>query len=408
MIDSALEQRRHEAERIREQYGVIVPSFVYKHPAIDPQEAAQLAIDLNIVGFDPSRGKDRYQFYAEKKGLYICRMFGVDINGAYNLSANKLTLRTPAQLIDLFPSGKNIDQVSAAEQQRREDYQAELLQLETDLLRKRGVKIPGYESLLEYCASIPESTGYLAEELSRNWGIPPYIPTPHQVLWDLQEHYSQFVQNALQVFDPLADWELYLKGEKVLASWEGWNLQNLGDEGYDYFSMTSRWGRGTRIRASRVSYSDALLTHTTNLHAANEIIELGFLQRYRVNFSAGRIVGNQDTDKIIFIFPREAIENNYLLFPYSEESIEKEIRSFEPISMDFCLAAVPASPDLFPDVQGKSTGRIVFGDRTLKRWGAHYLRTGKLWTDTEKEKIRTITKNIPISRTRYFDNFYWI
>lgn len=408
MIDSALEQRRHEAERIREQYGVIVPSFVYRHPAIDPQEAAKLAINLNIVGFDPSRGKDRYQFNAEQRGLYLCRMFGVDIKGAYDLPSERLSLRQPTQFGDLFPSGKSVEETSAIERQRRETFHAELLQLEMDLLRRRGVTIPSYSNLLEYCADVPKRTGYIKKVKSRNWGIPPYIPTPKQVLWDLQEHYSQFVQNAMQVFNPLLDWELYLRGEKELTGWDGWNLQNLGDEGYDYFSMISRWGGGTRIKASRVDYSDVLITHATNLQAANEIIEAGFIQRYRVNFSAGRVVGNQSPDTIVFIFPRAIVDNNYLLYPYSEESIERELRAHEPVSIDFCLAAIPASPELFSDIQGQSTGRIVFGERTLKRWGAHYLKTGKLWIDSEENQVRTIAQGIPASRTKFFDNFYWI
>lgn len=248
MSFSSLEQRREQAERIKEQYEVIVPSFVYKHPPIDPKEAAQLAIALNLVSYDPNRGKDRYQLSAEQRGLHLCRMFGVDIKGAYDLPGERLSLRQPMQFGDLFPSGKSVEETSAIERQRREIYHAELLQLEIDILRRRGVTIPSYSNL---------------------------------------------------------------------------------------------------------------------------------------------------------------VDNNYLLYPYSEESIEKKLRAHEPVSIDFCLAVVPASPTLFPDIQGQSTSRIVFGERTLMRWGKHYQKTGKLWTDNEKERIKAIAENIPVSRKRVFDGFYW-
>lgn len=192
--------------------GIRVPYFVKDHPPINPAEAAKMMFDLHIydaflLGFqDPQRR----QFLAELEGLKFCRRNGVRPNEAYKLSEEKLIPKSASDILDRFFNGStlNLEEVKRREKERIDKRNKAILQLETDLLRRRGIKVPSFRSLLEYCAWVPEVTGY--NERIRGWAKDKPsrlkdLPEPADVYWDLLQHYYQIVEGADKSFDPLKD-----------------------------------------------------------------------------------------------------------------------------------------------------------------------------------------------------------
>lgn len=375
-----------EVERIEKETGVRVPLFVSRWPAIDREKTAKLAIDFDLVDKEWQE-----QRISERAGLLFCRDHGVDIDEAFKNAAS--WERTRPSALELFERFLNPcwekNQLAASEAKRREKRDLDILHLETDLLRKRGVEIPEFSSLIEYCGWIPEATGI--NQKYRKWGW-TNLHVADEVYWDLMEHYAQIIKGAKGAFAPLTDFEQYLKKEKDITPWDQWNLQNMGEEDITYYSMSVRRGGGARTRSGKIDSPERLVTHSTPLNSARSIVESSYFDP-RVCLSVGRVVSGKTFPEVTFIFDRQDLAKVYSIRKYGESSHENEVRCEEPIHVGFAISCVPLTRQLFPDYHGSSQGTIALGDETMQRWEKHYLTTGKLWDEKEIERIRAIARD---------------
>lgn len=379
-INSTEALNNSQTERIERETGVRVPSFISQWPAVEKKTAAELARSFNLVD---EQWQD--QRTLEKAGLLFCRDHNVGVDEAYKNAAS--WERTRPNVLNLFDRFLNPNwdrnQLAVSEAKRREKRDLDILRLETDLLKKRGIIIPNFSKLIEYCAWIPEITG--TNQRRKEWG--GKSETADVVYWDLMDHYSQIIKGSRHAFDPLTDFELYLKGKKDICHWDEWDLQNMGKEDITYYSMSMAWGGGARTISGEIDTSERLLTHSTSLNCARSIIESSYLYP-RVCLSVGRVVSVRENPEVTFIFDLKDLGKVYSVREYGESSHEKEVRCEEPVHIGFAIGCVPMSEELFPDTYGHYQGTTARGDKVIQRWEKHFLKTGKLWEEEEVARIR--------------------
>lgn len=383
-----------KVERIERETGIRVPLFISRWPAIDRERAASLAYEFDLI--DKEWLKQRYKRLDDKRaretaaiaGLLFCRNHRSNVDKAFEKAKEwEKTRPSSLELFERFlnPSW-NKNQIAIEETRRRERRDLDILHLETDLLRKRGIEVPEFSTLLEYCGWVPESTG--SNQKHRKWGWSD-LHTAEEVYWDLMGHYAQIIKGARKAFDPLGDLELYLKGEKDITRWEEWDLQNMGEEDISYYSMSVRWGGGARTRSSEINFPERLVTHSTSLNAARSIVEGSYLDP-RVCLSAGRVVSVRSAPEVTFIFDRQELGKVYSVRRYGEARHEKEVRIREQVHVGFAIGCVPTAPSFFSDYHGSGQGTTALGVESMQRWEKNFLKTGKLWSENEVEKIREI------------------
>lgn len=376
------------------------PGFISRWPVIDQNGAADLAYQFNLVEswilkrYGGNIHSEGARSVAAKAGLRYCREHDVDLKTAFakaeGWEKNKVSTM---ELFDSFLERpkENYSELAIKEGYRREKRDRDILQLEKDLLRKQGTPVPEFESLLEYCDWIAEGENANSKKRRWNWDISE-LDTSKDIYWDLMDHYSQLIENCRNSFDPSGDWYKYIKGELDITSFKVWHLQNLGDEDISYYSMTKRWGGGARTRPNRIKYFGSLLTHSTSMDAARDIVTRRSL-RPRVNYSVDLIV-SPGRNAVAFIFDREMLQKTYSLEPYTEPGggHEREIRSYEENSINFAIGFLPVTEEIFFSKGRYSEGTTAMGRETMKLWSERYRRTGNLWSDEEIKTIKEIIK----------------
>ncbi len=386
-----------EVRRIERETKVRVPSFVSRWPAIDREKAADLALANDLVdkqwlvyrhgGLD----NEHVRWFAARAGVLFCRNHDVNVEGALrNVTSWERARPSSLELFERFLHPRwNKIQLTASEVRRRKERDMDILHLEIDLLRLRGFEIPELPNLVDYCQWLLDSTGI--NEKYKRWGW-THRQDPQMVYWDLMGHYSQIIKGARSAFNPLTDFELYLKGRKDIQGWEDWNLQNMGKDDITYYSMSVAWGGGARTKSSEIKYPERLVTHTTSLNAARSFAESSYLDP-RVCLSTGRVVSVRSYPEVTFIFDRVDLAKVYSIRQYGETEHEKEVRCQELVNIGFAIGCVPMSRTLFPDYHGGSQGTQSFGDATIQKWEERYLKTGLLLDAGEIEMIRLIASN---------------
>lgn len=207
-MEANLEYRKQQAERIYRETGFPVPEFVYSLVPVNRAEAAKLAFDLGLVTYNPEQG-DRSIYIAEFEGLALCRRFNISVEQARSLNGKVYRSKNAAELFEALPTAVSAEDASTSEQVRRQNIQNQLLSVETAILKRRKVPVPDITTLADYLGWVSEFV-----VLSR-------MHTVTEILWDFQEHYNQALFNsASRSFDPLADWEKYIKGEVDLKDWK--------------------------------------------------------------------------------------------------------------------------------------------------------------------------------------------
>lgn len=247
---------------------------------------------------------------------------------------------------------------------------------------------------MDYCTWIPESGGH--NPRIREWGWhESWLQTADDVYWDLMAHYSEISEKARKAFDPLSDWELYLKGEKSSETGPGnWSLNNMGEKGdLSWYAIMLKYDGRTLHRPSRTHMKGRLLTHTTGLYAANQIMKRGYL-RPRICYSATRVISVREPVQVTFIFDREIMQRTYSIKSYQEASHEQEMRSHEINSIQMAIACVPTVTQIFKGIQGRGQGTVAIGEETIAQWSDRYEREQRLWTPEEEKAIRSIATTI--------------
>lgn len=372
--------------------------FVSSLPAIDSTEARIVAQEFNLISSKAVfNNTDRLNAAYAKLGLKYCRMYGV---GPEELAVILEDRKEQLSALDLFEKfndkSPDVNEIMDKEKSHRESRDKDILDIELLLLSKRGIETPKFSSLLEYCSWIPESTGY--NERIKRWAkdspsLLSKINNSRDVYWDLQNHYFQIINGARKSFNPSQDWRQYLDGNFDIN--RAWNLQNMGKEDISYYSISMQYGGGAVALPSRNNYDDPLITHSTSLDLAQDIIRGGYLTP-RVCYSSGQVVSiGSPSPEVVFIFPRSVLEKTYVIAPFTEPGAEHEfeIRSNEENNINLAIACVPLSKEIFPDSHGSGAGTDAIGRGTISRWGSNYLKTGKLWDIEEEAAIKKIAKN---------------
>lgn len=369
-----------------------VPKFVKAVPIIDRDFAIYVGRErgqekLKRVRLDRYDQARQEQFLAEV-GLEYIR----EHNISSEADLEQMVSGSEPKLMDLFnlfrpENMSQRQQLALDENHRRKQRDQDILQTEKVLLSRRGIKVPNFVSLLDYCAWIPEATG--VNPKVRQWGWDErHLHNGYDVYWDLMDHYDQIMRKVGKSLNPQQDWMDYLDGKLDLIDSDSWDLHNMGDEDVSYFSMSVRWGGGARTRPDRLDYPSRLLTHTTSWSSLKRIYKENYLNP-RVCYSADRVIQvNVRNNPITLIFDRQELEAAYVLRPYTEPggSHEHEIRSNETNHIGFCIGMVPTTTRLFPDIQGAEAGTVARGEAVITRWSQQYEATGNLWT-TEQEAL---------------------
>lgn len=397
MSDGAAEYGIEEkVARIEHETGMKVPGFIAELPAINPAAAADLSRREGLIpAWRLERLGDNYKWIEDahaKAGLRLCRRLKISPLIQPDQLAELLRRPSALELFDRFkaPDIDRMRELARSETRRRELRDNDILAMEIGFLRRRGIEVPHFDTLLQYCEWLPEHMGI--NEQIRGWGSE--IQTARDIYWDLQKHYHQTILQARQSFDPLSDWEQYLKGELDITKYDQWYLQNMGKDDISYYSMSEHWGGGARTRPGTRAYTSALLTHSTSLGQAQDIVAEGYLEP-RVCYSSGQLTvphGNQ----VVFIFPKDILTSTYSVEPYTEPGggHEAEMRSNELNSINFAIACVPIVPELFPDQHGSGEGSIAMGQSTIARWEAEFRRSGTLWSSEEEAHIRELASRM--------------
>lgn len=382
--------------------GVHTPRFISDLPAIDPDGALELALTLlpmQIAGM-PRRNREdpeSLRYWGARLGLKYCRNHQLTLEEAFVLAEQEPQVQlTQLELFDLFAHRDEYQTqlLIQQEQQRRTKRDKDILQLEIDLLARRGIPTPQFANLLEYCAWIPEWSGY------NKWAKDNHaaIQTGDVIYWDMMEHYAQILHNSqYNSFNPQNEWQQYIEGTLDITDINSWSLQNMGNEDVTYLAMAQRWHQPAKARQTphiNKHYTGKLLTHTTSYNQAQNILESSFLFPkvcYSVNLV---IVPNPLDEKITLLFDREEIESNYSVFPYIESgsSHEQEVRSNEKTALGFCIGMVPQSQRVFTEIEHYGQGTRSLGRAMVEKWDQQYQETGQLWTNTELENLRSIAQ----------------
>jgi len=384
-------------ERIEAETGVRVPAFVSDWPAIEQELAADLALANGLINKDwliyvyGKLDHEEARYSASQAGLRFCRDHNVNVQEALRQAPTweRQRLSPTGLFIRYLQPDWDRGQLVSSEASRRARRDMDILHLETDLLRKRGVDVPELANLTDYCRWIIADMG--VNEKYERWGREFREDGP-MIYWDVMEHYSQIIKGARYSFDPLTDFESFLHGKKDLTPFEAWDLQNLGEADITYYAMSESWGGGARTRTADITFPSRLLTHTTSLNAARSIIESSYLEP-RVCLSSGRVVSVRSHPEVTFIFDRQALAQLYSVREDGESTHENEVRSEELIHANMAIGCVPMSSALFPDTYGRSQGTQALGDLTLQRWEQNYLSTGSLWDQEEIKKIMAICQS---------------
>lgn len=129
-------------------------------------------------------------------------------------------------------------------------------------------------------------------------------------------------------------------------------------------------------------YGDILIVHSLPGVYWSEAESRGFLQgKPNVSFASGQVVFTGDAlsgmNSMSVIYDRRVLDKIYTLFPYSDHDVkwEREVRAYEPISLDLALAVVP-------------TERFLL--REFNKWGQMTSVCGRgIMADLEKEYKKT-------------------
>lgn len=205
---------------------------------------------------------------------------------------------------------------------------AQLLRTELNwITTQSSLRVPFFQNLDEYC-------GWLSPR------------KPKTVKWDLLRHYTS--------------------GETAA-----------------YLPIYQK-NKGTISKPHHKDYNDRLLAHSLNGKYWQQAKENGFLPGHpMICFSSGQVVFKGSAIDGMYsmtvIFDRQLLEKVYTLQPYSDHEVEweKEVRAYEPISLDLAVGYIPTEKFLLElDHWGQLT--CVCGKRTMADLERHYLNTGHL------------------------------
>src|SRR3989344_584356 len=324
--------RQSEIERVQNETGVRIPSFISQWEPIDPEEAASVALELELGDIklfqkrygspDDSRVRQASQEY----GVKFCRNNSVTVAEAFALGKDAAhAAPSPLELFEQFLAidHDQMRQISLKEIERRNKRDTEILYLETDLLRMKGIEVPEFDNLLEYCAwttathaknSIWLDFDATEEELQHD---------PTDVYWDLLGYYSDIMEAARNSCDPLRDWESHLRGEKNIKHYTEWDLsdyENSEDNEITHFGASALYDGMLGSQPSTDSPAGNLLTHTTDVENARPILARGSLTP-RICYSVNNVVHpgyyyeNGPLRHVTFIFNRKMLESTYSIKP---------------------------------------------------------------------------------------------
>lgn len=142
--------------------------------------------------------------------------------------------------------------------------------------------------------------------------------------------------------------------------------------------------KGTICKPYNQDYKNRLLTHSLAWEYWNIAKEEGFLAgQPRVSLSSGQVVFKgavfDGMNSMTVIFDRQVLEQVYTLLPYSDHEVEweREVRAYEPISLDLAIGWMPTGKFLLElNHWGQLT--CVCGKKIMADLEKHYLTTGDL------------------------------
>lgn len=377
-----------EVARIERDFGVSTPNFISEQPKIDPNEAADFAIKNNLMHEESWQDEEENYMrrYASLRGLQYCRVRNISLEQAQS----KIEIEAPLSKKDLYErfspekEKETREQTTYLEQQRRLKRDNEILKFEKSLLEKRGIQVASdMTDLISYCK-------YFSDQRNREFDEDC---SPEDIYWNLMAHYGKLIEGAERGFDPLGEWRAHLEGKINVAKYKYWDIQNIGDKDFSYYDYVQTYG--SYNLPTNIDYKSGLLFHATSLDVANNSVRNGSLHP-KVCMSAGQTLSNRYA--VAFIFDKQTIQDNYSARPYVESygNHEREIRSYEQISLDFCIGCVPVTKEIFPDEYLESfyypeqpIGRI-----TSDKWEENLRTTGELWTEEDREKIKREIKRL--------------
>lgn len=376
-----------EIARIERDTDIPTPSFISELTPIDREKAAAFGIKHKIHPYvRPGEKQDFIDYWASKATLQYCRIRHQTLEQAESTIDTDPSYTTE-ELVGMFTPERyeaKRESLVLQEKLRREKRDSDIFKLEMALLNKRDIRLKSHpNSLSEYCDVLARET---KKKHNKYEG--------EEIYWDLMEHYSGVINGAEQGFNPLEEWKQYLEGTLDITDMEAWDIQNVGDNDLSYYDMTRKWS-APRTRPNRIDYDSSLLFHTTTLEAANNIVRSGYLHP-RVCYSAGQILYGRRAE-VAFVFKKSDITDTYSALPYIESfgTHEREIRSNEQNSIDFCLGCVPVDKELFPDIyeeEGWYYPEHPAGRIASAQWEKNLQETGQIWNDEDRDRIHSVLK----------------
>lgn len=384
-------------ERVHQETGVRVPGFIADLPTFTRQQTQAIAEKLNLLrdnhvfqSSDHKMSQSRKERMLQWEGLQFVRQHGYSPEQALRLeqydpppSLNK------RELFELFLNPPwNREEILEAEQKRILARNADILQLETDLLKKRGIEVPSLESLMHYCAWLLEYQQVNQQYQAYGWS---YRETPDMIYWDMMEHYSVIFRTINKMYDPLGDFEAYATGDLTYSDLlQKWELTNMGEDDITYFSMSEKWGGGAREKSDDPTDTGQLLTHTTGINQLNSILAENALKP-RVCLSQGRVVssaGSLGLEGMTLFFDLRELRQVYSLRGVNEAEFEKELRCYETIDPRLALTCIPVLDAFYRDYHGSGQGNTAMGEEKVSRWSEQYYLTGSVLTEAEIADFR--------------------
>lgn len=401
-------------ERVHQETGVRVPGFIANLPTFTPQQTQAVAEKLNLLrdnhvfqSSTPNMSQSRKERMMQWKGLQFVRQHRYSPEQVLQLeqydpppSLNK------RELFELFLNPPwNREEVLEAERQRILARNADILRLETDLLRKRGVEVPDLESLLDYCAWLLEYQQVNQRYQTYGWS---FRQTPDMIYWDMMKHYSIIFQAISKTYDPLGDFEAYTTGDLTYSDLlQKWELMNMGEEDITYFSMAKKWGGGAKEKSGDPTDAGQLLTHTTGIKQLNSILAKNVMNS-RVCFSQGRVVtsaGSLGLEDMTLFFDLRELRRIYSLRRVIEAEFEKELRCYESIDPRLALACIPVLDASYTDYHGSGQGNTAMGEEKITRWSEQYYQNGGMLTETEiadfRQGLKWVGKKVDVTYRDY-------
>jgi hypothetical protein len=141
---------------------------------------------------------------------------------------------------------------------------------------------------------------------------------------------------------------------------------------------------GTICKHHYQDYEDRLLTHSLSGQYWRQAEEKGYLAGHpQVSFSSGQVVFKgavyDGLNSMTVIFDRQVLDQVYTLLPYSDHEVEleREIRAYEPISLDLAIGWIPTEKFILElNHWGQLT--CVCGKRMMADLESQYLAHGVL------------------------------